>query len=40
VVPLRQLAEVTAFLAELEASPAPLASSKALVSLVEAAPSA
>src|SRR5262245_52222367 len=36
-VPLRQLADVAAFLAELEASAAPLAASKALVSLVESA---
>jgi hypothetical protein len=39
-IPLRQLADITAFLADLEASPAPWAASKALVSLVEAAPSA
>jgi hypothetical protein len=39
-MPLRQLADVTAFLAELEASPAPMAASKALVSLVEDAPAA
>jgi hypothetical protein len=39
-MPLRQLAEVASFLADLEASPVPIASSKALVSLVEAAPSA
>jgi hypothetical protein len=39
-VPLRQLADVAGFLADLEASPAPLAASKALVALVETAPGA
>jgi len=34
-IPLRQLADVAAMLAELDASPAPLAASKSPVSLVE-----
>jgi hypothetical protein len=37
-MPLRQLTDVAAFLAELEASPAPMATGKKLVSLVEDAP--
>jgi hypothetical protein len=40
VMPLRRLSDVAAFLAELEASPTPLAASRALVSLVEDAPGA
>jgi hypothetical protein len=39
-MPLRQLVDVAAFLAELEANPAPMAASKALVSLVEDATAA
>jgi hypothetical protein len=39
-LPLRRLADVAGFLADLEASPVPIASSKALVSLVEGKPSA
>jgi hypothetical protein len=39
-MPLHQLAEIAAFLAKLEASPAPMAASKALVSFVEDAAAA